>query len=187
MKKIVLLILFCFSGLLAVGEEISEKEMKKLQRDVKISSVSDRKMKNQDGEEVFLLKFDTNQDEDNDEGFSYRFRVTVELTDKAKNSYFAQIQGARRDVNEDYIGEDSWEFQIPLGKLERPKLTAYAIQYGILNDGKLIPLAEDFDDVDTLEELTERSPNRLDGNIKLTQHIYLYDDDGTEEEKVKKF
>ncbi len=185
MTKVAVLVLLCMCNLFVVAEEIPKKELKKLKRSVKILSVSDRKTENQEDEKIFLLKFDTNQDEDNDEQFKYRFRVTVEITDKAKNTYFAQVQASQRALHEDYLGEDTWEFHIPIGNMERPKLSACVIQYGILHEGKFIPLNEDFDDVDTVEELTERSPNRLDGNMKLFKHTYLYDEDGTEEENVK--
>jgi len=106
--------------------------------------------------------------------------VTVELEDRAKNTYFARVERKQGSTHPDYVGKDEWVMQIPHGDLERPKVSAYIIQYGILNDGEFIILAEEFDDVDTLEELMERTTTRLEG-VKSIEHYYWFTDRDDEE------
>jgi len=176
MKQTILLIVFFLSCLGAVGAEISEKELKKLGKSVNISSVVDSTIKNEDREKVEVVKIYTYQRrKDETVDFNYRIRVTVELTDREKNTYFAQVARRQGSVHTDYLGKDEWEIQIPHGDMERPKVTAYAIQYGIVNGGEFIVLAEEFDDVDTLEELTERTTTRID-EVKAIEHYYWYTD-----------
>ena len=156
MKRYVLLLLvFCLGGFVASAEEISEDVIKKLKRSVKIGSVTDSTIRDDYDEKVEIFKFYTSQNEADE--FNFRVRVAVEMTDKQKNTYVARMMRGQGEVDSEYTGEDTWKFQIPHGDLERPKITAYVIQYGIEYEGEFIILAEDYDDVDTLEELLERS------------------------------
>jgi len=173
MKRYMLLLVFCVSCLMAVGAEISKDDLERLERTVKIGSISDDTLRGDDGEKSEILKFYTYQNED--DAYNFRMRVTLEITDKSKNTYFASLNRERGAVDVEYTGEDNWQFALPHGELEKPKLTAYAVQYGILNDGKFIVLAEEFDDVDTQEELTERTTTRADKKLTAT-HNYSYRD-----------
>ena len=178
MKQIMLLLVFCMGCFLAVGAEISEDELERLERSVKIGSVNDDTIENEADEEFIQLKFYTYQNEDDSDEYTFRLRVTIELTDKQKNSYFAQMAREQGSLDTEYTGEDNWEFLLPIGDLNRPKVTAYVIQYGILVDAEFIVLAEETDDVDTVEELTERSPTRLEPQNKnaVIKHQYKFRD-----------
>jgi len=182
MKNCILLIVFCLSCFVAAGAELSEKELKKLAKSVKISSVVDETIKGDDREKIEVVKIYTYQNrKDPNVNFNYRIRVAVELTDREKNAYFARVERKQGSTHDDYIGKDEWGIQIPHGGLERPKVTAYAIQYGILNEGEFVVLAEDYDDVDTLEELMDRTTTRLE-EVKDIQHWFWFTDrDGKEE------
>ena len=187
MKRYMLLVIFCLSCFAAVGADFSEKELKRLRARVKIGSVDDLTIKNDDREKVEVVKVYTYQEQgDLNKHYTYRIRVAVELTDKEKNTCFARAERAQGNVCEkgfqitDYIGKDDWEMHIPHGNLERPKITAYAIQYGILNEGEFIVLAEDYDDVDTMEELMERTTTRLQ-NVKTIDHYYWYEDQNNDD------
>jgi len=173
MKYTILLMTICLSCFVAVGAELTEDQLEKLERSVKIGSVSDETVRGDDDGKSEVLKFYTYQNEDDE--YNFRMRVTIELTDKSKNTYFAQLMRERGAVDTEYTGEDNWKFELPHGDLEKPKLTAYVVQYGILNEGEFVVLAEEFDDVDTLEELTERTTTRTDEKMT-AKHNYSYRD-----------
>ncbi len=176
------LLVFCVSCFLAVGAEISEDDLERLERSVKIGSVNDDTVENDADEESEQLKFYTYQNEDDD--YNFRVRITMELTDRSKNTYFAQLMKPRGVVDTEYTGEDNWKFEVPHGDLERPKVTAYVVQYGIQMGAEFIVLAEETDDVDTVEELTERSPTRLEQKPVIL-HQYKFRDSDEEEQYSK--
>jgi len=72
-----------------------------------------------------------------------------------------------------FTGEEDWEFEIPHGKMEKPKITAYAIQSGVMHNNKFLPITEDLDDVDSAEEITNRN-NSKRLNMKCTKHRAYY-------------
>ncbi len=182
MKRYILLLVFCLSCFAVFGAGLSEDEMEKLQKRVKILSVNDETVRGDDDEKSEAIKFSTYQDE-HDDALNFRMRITVELTDRSKKTYFAQMARAQGAVDSEYTGEDNWEFQIPHGDLERPKLTAYSIQYGILYEGEFIVLVEETDDVDSADEITARNTERVD--IKSTKHTYSFrDGDGATQQSM---
>jgi len=182
MKYTILLMIFCLSCFMAVGEALTEDQIEKLERSVKISSVNDETIKGDDKVKIEVLKISTYQNED--DKYNFRMRIVVELEDRGKNTYFAKLERAQGDMGgDDYTGEDNWKFQVSHGDLERPKISAYAIQYGIFQDGKFIVLAEDYDDVDTAEELTERTTTGLDQKPVIL-HQYSYRESGDDEGEV---
>ena len=182
MKKMMLSVMLV-AGCLAAFGEIDEKEMKRLKRYVRVDSVNDSTFRNKDREKIAILKFNTSQDERDKEG--YRVRVTVELTDKSKDSYYAQLMRNQAEVSSEYLGQDRWEFHVPHGELERPKVSAYVVEYGLMDEETFVPLAVEMDDVDSAEELIERCKARIDKGVKM-KHGYLYRDDanGTQEESL---
>lgn len=191
MKNYVLLSVFCLSSLLAVAGDISEDDIEMLENRTKITSVYDEEIENEADEKFELIKFYTYQDENETyqaetqpDGYRFRVRVTVEMEDKEDNLYYARRALEQGPVHEDYTGRDRWEFKIPHGDLKRPKVTAYAIEYGILDGADFVVLSEEMDDVDSSDEIVERNKeeNRLDDNSTL-KHSYTYiDRDGEEKE-----
>ncbi len=176
MKYMTLFFVFCLGCFLSLGAELSEKELERMERSVKMGSIRDSTIRNDEDEKIEVLKFYTYQNEDDE--FDFRMRVTVELTEKAGDSHFAQIEKKRGKVHVDYTGEDQWEFHIPQGDLVRPKLTAYVIQYGIFLDGEFVVLAEDLDDAESADEIEARCPTRLKYISALHTHTYR-DSDGS--------
>ncbi len=179
--KMKLLSVMLLAGCLAVFGEISEEEMERLGRYVGIDSVRDNTFRNDDREKIEVLEFNTTQDERNTEG--YRVRVTLELTDKSKNKYCAQLMRSQREVNSEYTGQDRWEFHVPHGELERPKVSAYVVEYGIMDEETFVPLAVEMDDVDSVEELTSRCTSRIEDGVKL-KHAYYYRDLQSEKQSI---
>jgi len=171
MKHYMLLAVFCLSCFASFGAGLSEDEMERFKKSVKIISINEDTVRGDDDSKSEVIKFSTYQDE-NDDALNFRMRITVELKDKSKKTYFAQMARGQGALDSEYTGEDNWEFKIPHGDLERPKISAYAIQYGILCEGEFIPVVEEFDDVDSAEEITVRTTTRID--IQSTKHTYSY-------------
>ena len=174
MKWNVLTVVF-LAGCFSVFAEISEDEMDRMKRFVRIESVRDATERDDDRNKIEVLKFHTSQDEQDKEGF--RMRVTVELTDKSKDSYCAQLIRYQGRVNPEYKGQDRWEFHVPHGDLERPEITAYAIEYGVMDGETFVPVVSAFQDVDSVEELTGRCKSRIEEGVKL-KHAYYYRENG---------
>lgn len=176
MKKWMLLIVFCTSVVAAFGE-ISEKEMKRLTRSVDVVAVRDRSEKDDDRNRYLVLSIDTNQDS-RDLGFM--MRILVEVIDKSKNTYLIEAKGKQQNgMDDEYTGEDQWELWMPYGEIDKPKVNASVVQYGIIDeDGTYYPLVEDYDGVKTMDEFTERTKEAaaFTGKIQL-RHAYTYEDD----------
>lgn len=181
MKYYTLLIIFCLSCFLAIGANLSEKELEKLQQSVKLGRINTDTIRGEGRKKIEVIKLYTYQDEDDE--FNFQMRVTVEVTDKSKNTYSVQLVREQGEVDTEYTGEDNWEFQIPHGDLEWPKLTAYAIEYGILHEGTFVSLTEKLDDVDSADEIKERSPALLEEKT-ISKHSYSYRESGDEESEV---
>ena len=199
MKHWYIFLLAAMVGIFTAEAKLTEDELEFLQDTVRIVAVNDDTVDIEDdfGEDVewVQLAFSTNQRDEykDDDGkiitYDFRVRVTVELTDK-KTSTVAYSQFAREQggVDKEYTGIDDWQFLVPQGELKRPKVTASVIEYGVMVDGEFIVLAQDFDHVDTLEELTTRTPQRLEkmeGREELKPKIehlsYYLDSDGEEQ------
>ena len=181
MKRYVVSLCVVAAAFVSLGAELS-KDLLKLQEDLssrtKIGTVNDTTLRDND-KKFEVLKCSTNQDP-RKKDLNFRMRVTVELTDKAENTCWAQINREQGPVDKEYTGEDVWEFRIPHGEMEKPKVTAYAVQYGILKDGEFIPVAEKFSKVDTVEEITSKSANR----IEFSQTLHYYSYNNSEGEKM---
>ena len=177
MKPYLLCIIFCLSCFVAVGAELSEKRLEEMGKNIKIGSVKSDSTRRKNGEKIEVFMFSTYQSE-NDK-YNFQVRVTIELTEKkSKEKYLAQLvqsQGAvhLKDTGNEYTGDDNWRFELLKGGLDRPKVTAYAIQYGVLSGEKFVILAEEFDDVDSLAELLERTPTFVK-ETPVIKHQYAY-------------
>lgn len=156
------------------GEELSPEAAKlkeKLSRTVKIGAVNNDTIRDGDNKKIEAFKFHTYQDE-RDKDLNFRVRVTIEMTDKAGSTCYAQLNREQGSLHDEYTGEDDWEFQISHGDLDKPKISAYAIQYGILQDGKFIPVAEKLWKAESVDEITKRTSCRTE--FAKTQHSYWY-------------
>ena len=157
MKRYMWLLALLTGCFLAVGEEISEDEKEDLEDKIKIGSVRDDTIEDDDDVKYEQLKFYTYQDENSVEDYTFRIMVMIELTEKkSKKVYYTYLNGMQGDVDTEYTGEDNWEFAVPHKDLVKPKVTAYIIQYGIVLDKRFIVIKEEMDDVESIEELKGR-------------------------------
>lgn len=150
-------------------DHLAEKK-EEMERRIKLGGINDSTFKNDDDEKLEVVKFHTYQDERDD--LMYRMRVTIELIDKNDQTCFGQLMVPPRPYPTGYTGESDWEFQIPHGDMKRPKINAYAIQYGFIEDGTFVPVAEDFDDVESPEEIVNRNDNRVEIFYTYNSHWY---------------
>lgn len=135
---------------------------------MKVWAIEDDDMEDEDENEFFVLQFESRQDKrDND--LNYQMRVTVQLTDKkTKTVVYAQTTHNPRPVSEEwYADHTAWEFQIPFGQLEKPKMTACVIEFGFMKDTYFVPVAMDCDNADTPEEILEGGGTKV--NMKCTE------------------
>jgi hypothetical protein len=172
MKAYLLIVIFFANSLISTAE-LSKDELKRLQ-DVEIAGTRIDTWKNDDREKFEVLEVNTNQNQDDTTGF--RIRLAVELTDNKKNRYLVEFTGnAPEGYDSNYEGEDYWQLRMAYGDLGRPKITGFAVQYGIMDGEAFIPLAEEFDDVKTFDELTKRTTTPFPNQVRLW-HYYMFDD-----------
>jgi len=160
---------------------MDEKELKKLKKDTEIGSVRVSSVKNKDRERSELVEINTYRDEDQQSGF--QVYALVEVTDKEKESYLIEYRANQAELDSEFTGEEYYELIIPNEYLGKLKVTAYAIIYGFLDDGVFIPLAEEFDDVESVQELKIRTSRAYP--LKASMKHYHIFDNGNDEESVK--
>lgn len=161
----------CFSAFSAEPADDAAKLMKQLKSNTRIGTVSDNIVRNDADVKVLTLKFYSYQDK-RDKESTYQMRITVEVEDKEGNLYSGQTVRRQGIVPSDYTGEDDWEFQAPLPGLEKPKLTAYAVEYGILQEKTFIPLIAELKRAESAEEILGRSKKQL--RVNCTHHSFWY-------------
>ena len=173
----VLLVGVCLVCSSALSADLSKDVLEKLREQVKIGGVNDSTERGDDGEKMEVIKFYTYQDEDSVDDFKFRVRLVVELKDKKKNTYFVAADKFQGEVDSEYTGEDNWEFKVKHGDLNKPKLSAYVIQYGIVHEKKFIVLAEETDGVDTLDELKARTTTQAESKAAIFHQYNFRDSD----------
>ncbi len=150
-----LLCVYCSAGAEALPDYLQDMQ-EDYQGRIKVWAIKDDDVEDDNDNEFFVLQFESRQD-DRDEGkLDYQMRVTVQLTDKkTKEVVYAQTTKVPRPLppNDWYADHTAWEFRIPFGDLKKPKLTAYAIEFGFLKDSHFVPVGVDYDEVDNAEEI----------------------------------
>lgn len=170
---------FLFTAYFAIAT-LSEKEIKFYKKNTEISSVRVNTIKNDKRERSESIEVNTFRYEEHQTDF--QIYIAVEITDEEKKRYCTEFRGNQSDLDSAFTGEEYYTLIVPHGDLGRLKITAYAIQYGILDDGNFILLAEDFDDVESITELKERSTNLFPNEVSL-KHYHLFDN-GSHEESI---
>jgi len=165
-KRVLLLcIVLVFS--VSVYGEISPKELKQYRKVIRMDSVrtTSDKRGNKKSEKL-EIEF-SGGDDDGDAKYLENtwIRFSVEITDKAaKKTYLAEIKRkhgaiAQEGANYDsYSGEGLWVFTIPCTEqLDRLKISAYVLQYGLMDGKEFVPFQEKTKGVKSHEELLKRT------------------------------
>ena len=176
MKRQLLTALLCTACLTAMGAEVSDevKALKKeLKNKMKIGSITDKTIEKDNGDEVEQIRFYTYRTH----GCTANFvlQATIELTDNRGkgDSVYAILYRPHHKPDIDFTGKEEWEFEIPHGGMKNPKITAYAIQSGIMHNKTFIPVAEELDDVDSADEIIERE-NTQEIEMECAKHASFY-------------
>ncbi len=180
MKAFLCIVIFFASCLISSGE-LTAKELKRLSKSVEIAGTRTQTWRNENREKFEILQINTFQDQDDTTGF--RIRFVVELTDNKKNRYLVKLTAdAPEGYDSEYQGEDYWDLRMAHGEIGRPRVTGFAVQYGIMDGETFVPLVEEFDDVKTVDELTQRTPTPFPNQVRLW-HYYMFEDqlDGSTE------
>jgi len=175
MKRL-LSILILFSIFFSATAADLPDDLKELQKEykgqIKIWGVNDDDFEDEDDNEFFVLTFQSCQDERKPD-LNYLMRVTVQLTDKKTGStVFAQTKKKPRPVPLDgkYANSTKWGFQVPFGEMKKPKLTAYAIEFGIMKDGTFVPVGFEYDEVESAEQIMTGEGTEVKMKNTLSQH-----------------
>lgn len=170
--------LVVLSGIFMARAELTKDQKDELEGSLRIVAVNDDTVEKDDVEYI-ELKVSTNQKVKYSEDYTFYMRITVELTDKKTSTVcYTQFARERGEVDVEYTGEDEWQFLVSKGDLKRPKVTGFVVQYGVIIDKKFTVLAEEMDDVDTLEELTTRTPDRYEAKPRIFHQYFFEDSDG---------
>jgi hypothetical protein len=182
MKIYLMTLVLIASGSLMAAElsEAHQDIQEKLESRLRVSSITDNTIRNEADEKIETLKFNTQQYTDrSDFEYRYQLRVTIELTDRrTKNSAFAQLitDVGRFNQDSDITGTIDWEFQLSHGPLgEKAKISAYAVEYGVLEDGVFIPVFGQYDDVESAKEIIDRNEVRIEDLRCVKKYIYVKD------------
>lgn len=173
-----LFLVFCVGCFSAVGASLSEDEIEHLEDTVKIGGVDDDTEEDEATEQdLEVLSFYTYQYEDAAEKYRFYIKVVAEVTDgDTDETYLAKMAKMQGDVDVEYTGEDNWKFKIPYADMDDIEISAYVIRYGVVDeDNEFIPVAVEMDDVDSLEELEERTTELIPQKPVLF-HQYNYRD-----------
>jgi hypothetical protein len=178
--KRVLFLSVLIAGVLPVLGELSDRELKQFKSDLEIGSIRDETRRNEEREKYEVLAINTFQsdgDPDNYDMSRFRMRIVAELTDKQKNTYLVKFTGnASEERDSEYLGEDYWNLYMAHGDLERPKISGYIVQYGIMDGEAFVVLAQEENNAEEiLERVREGKTVLFQGKVYL-RHYYLYND-----------
>jgi hypothetical protein len=103
------------------------------------------------------VKVSTEQDQDSP--FMGTMRFTVELTDRAGLTAYGQVLKLQGKHPPEYDGKDDWTFEIPHGTMEKPKITAYSLEYGWETNKVFTPVRQVFYKTESADEIMARNKN----------------------------
>lgn len=163
---------FAVCAVLAAGgfaQETPDTEtlIKQLKKHLSLGSVVRTDFRDEKDQKFERIKATTEQDEDSP--FMGTIRFTFEMTDKAGQTRWGQITRIQAKHPVEYDGKDEWTFEFPHGELDRPKITAYALEYGWETNKVFTPVVQKFDNAESADEITERnkdSKNKLKITVK---------------------
>jgi hypothetical protein len=155
------------AGLFAQEATDNAELVKKLKKQLRMSSPMESDFRDESDQKFFRIKVTTTQNED--DSFIGTLRITVELTGKDGTTRCGQAVKKQSAHPNEYDGSDEWTIEIPQGDMARPKITAYAIEYGTESGKEFTPVIQDFDGkgVESAEQImTRNTDNTLKISIK---------------------
>lgn len=168
MKKLICLL---FAGCLSLTVFAKDKDSTG-----RINSVVESSGENRTGEDVEILKIHTIQQ---GKPFAGIVRVGVQMEGKNDKVAWGKAEatvplgkvrsGSYKGMSAN--GSVDWTCQIGCKELKRPKIKAYAVEYGYMKSGEFIVLDSEYKKIDSFKELEENNEDSLP--LKIAIH-YLY-------------
>lgn len=143
------------AGVFAQESPDTEAMMKLLKKQLSMGSIAKTDFRDAKDLKNERVKLVTEQDEDNP--FVGTLRFTVEVTDKSGEVRWGQVSRAQSKHPPEYEGKDEWTFEFPHGELDKPKITAYALEYGWETNKVFTPVVQKFDNAESAGEITDRN------------------------------
>lgn len=134
-----------------------EATVKTLKKELSMGSIVKTDIRDKKDQKCERIKLTTEQNEDSP--FMGAMRFTVEMTDKAGVTVYGQKVQAQKKHPAEYEGRDEWTFDIPHGTLDKPKITAYALEYGWETNKVFTPVIQEFYKAESAEEILARNKN----------------------------
>jgi len=157
-----LAVLILAGGLFAQTDDI-EAKVKALKKELTLGAVVKSDFRDDKDQKFERYKLTTEQEKD--DPFLGAVRFTVEMTDKAGQVICGQKVQPQAKHPAEYAGRDEWTFDVPHGALDKPKITAYALEYGWETNKVFTPVEQEFYKVESAEEILARNK---DSKQKLT-------------------
>jgi len=184
MKNWYTILMVLLAGFFVAGAALTEDEMESLEDYVNLAAINDDDYEDENEVEYFELTFRTNQRGGEDfSKFKFMAKAFIELKDKKTDTVcHVAVFKEKPSGGSTYTGTDEWRVLIPYGEMHRPKMEACVVQYGVMDtkDGEpvFVPIVEDFDDAETIEELLERTPELEDADVIFQHKFELENSDG---------
>jgi hypothetical protein len=149
MKRVICLL---FAGCLCLGAFAKDDEP-----EGKINSVNTMSSENKKGEDVEILKINSIQSGGEFEGV---MRIAMQLEDKNDKVAWGKID-AKQPVGKVRSGEYeglkatgavTWTCETGNNTMKRPKLAAYAVEYGYMKGGEFVVLDAEYKKTDSFDE-----------------------------------
>ena len=154
-KLIMAAVLVLVAGAFAQEAPNTDEMVKQLKKELSMGSIVKTDFRDDKDQKFERVKLTTEQDEDSP--FMGTMRFTVEMTDKAGEVRWGQITKVQGKRPAEYDGKDEWTFDVPHGALDKPKMTAYALEYGWETNKVFTPVAQNFYKVESADEITDRN------------------------------
>jgi hypothetical protein len=143
------------AGVFAQEAPDAEETIKKLKKHLSLGSVVKTDFRDAQNMKNERVKATTSQDED--DPFLGTMRFTVEVTDNAGEVRWGQVSKAQSKHPPEYEGKDEWTFEFAHGELDKPKITAYALEYGWETNKVFTSVVQKLDKVESADEITDRN------------------------------
>jgi hypothetical protein len=145
------------TGLFAQETTDVEEKIKLLKKQISLGAVVKSDFRDAKDQKWERVKVSTEQDQDSP--FMGTMRFTVELTDRAEQTTCGQVLKLQGKHPSGYDGKDEWTFEIPHGTMEKPKITAYSLEYGWETNKVFTPVRQVFYKAESADEIMERNKN----------------------------
>jgi hypothetical protein len=132
-----------------------EAAIKALKKELSIGSIVKTDFRDKEDQKNERVKLVTEQGEDSP--FMGTMRFTVEVTDKAGEVRWGQITKVQAKHPPEYEGKDEWTFEFLHGTLDKPKMTAYVLEYGWETNKVFTPVVQEFYKAESAAEITDRN------------------------------